>query len=105
MMLLFPDGHLLSRRWGIVAWAAICGAALSALGIASMPGQLILNHNYVENPFGVVGVIGGRITTYQFFTVSIVLGETLLLTGNLAALFSLILRLRRARGDERQHLK
>jgi signal transduction histidine kinase len=104
LMLLFPDGRLLSRRWRIVAWAAIFGAALSALGIAFMPGQLLLNHNYVENPFGVVGVIGG-FTTYEFFTVSIVLGETLLLTSNLAALFSLILRLRRARGDERQQLK
>jgi signal transduction histidine kinase len=105
LMLLFPEGRLPSRQWRIVSWAALCGAALSALGIASMPGQLGLTHNYVENPFEVVGVIGGGFTTYQFFTVSIVLGETLLLTGNLAALFSLILRLRRARGDERQHLK
>src|SRR5918999_3660820 len=47
LMLLFPDGRLLSRRWRIVAWTTICGAALSALGIASMPGQLMLNHNYV----------------------------------------------------------
>jgi hypothetical protein len=104
LMLLFPDGRLPSRRWRIVAWAALLGAASVALGVAFMPGPL-LNHHYVENPFGVVGVIGGRITTYDLFVASIVLGLTLLLMSNLAALFSLILRLRHARGDERQQLK
>ena len=69
LMLLFPDGRVLSRRWRIVAVAALCGAALSTLGVAFMPGQLQLTHNYIENPFEVVGVMGGGFTTYQFFTV------------------------------------
>src|SRR5215210_5924164 len=104
LMLLFPDGRLPSRRWRIVVWAALLGAALAALADAFTPGEL-RTHYYVDNPFGVVGVIGGGFTTYDLFPASRLLGHTLLAMGGLAALFSLILRLRRARGDERQQLK
>jgi hypothetical protein len=104
LMLLFPDGRLPSRRWRVVAWTALSGAAALALGIAFMPGQMFA-HAQVENPFEVVGVIVGGFTTYDLFATSIVLGLTLLLTSSLVALLSLILRLRRARGDERQQLK
>ena len=96
LMLLFPDGRLLSRRWRIVVGIAICGAALAAFYDAFAP--------YYGNPFGVVGVIGGLFTTYKLFAASESLGMALLLASSLAALFSLILRLRRARGDERQQL-
>jgi signal transduction histidine kinase len=104
LMLLFPGGRLASRRWRIVQWVTILGAAMTALGVAFMPGNLLI-HRYVENPFEIVGVIGGKLTTYGFFGVSRFLGMTLLLTSLLAALFSVILRLRHARGDERQQLK
>src|SRR5215208_6913394 len=104
VMLLFPNGRLLSRRWRIVAWTAVLGAALIALNDAFYPG-LLPTHSFVKNPFGVVGVIGGRVTTYDFFTTSTLVGETLLLTSILAALFSLFVRLHRAWGDERQQLK
>jgi hypothetical protein len=52
-----------------------------------------------------VGVIGGKLTTYGFFGVSRLLGMTLLSTSLLVALFSVILRLRHARGNHRQQLK
>jgi hypothetical protein len=104
LMLLFPDGHLLSRRWRIVAWTAILGAAFAALGDALYPGTLP-SHYYVMNPFGVLGIISGGFTTNDLFTASILLGGTLLLTSEIAALFSLILRLHRARGSERQQIK
>ncbi|MDQ3864746.1 MAG: hypothetical protein M3317_14845 [Actinomycetota bacterium] len=105
LILLFPDGHLPSHRWRIVAWVAIFGAALATLGTALMPEYLRVTHPYVENPFGVTGVIGGGWTTYELFGASRFVGLTLLLTSSLASLISLILRLRHARGIERQQLE
>jgi hypothetical protein len=87
-----------------VVCLTVFGAAMSALGVAFMPG-ILLHHRYVENPFGVVGVIYGKLTTYGFFGVSRLLGMTLLSTSLLVALFSIILRLRHARGNDRQQLK
>ncbi len=104
LMLLFPNGRLPSRRWRTVAWVAVFGAALTALGDAFTP-DLLRTHSFVENPFGVVGVIGGRFPAYLVFSASTVLGTTLLLMSTLAALLSVILRLHRVRGDERQQLK
>jgi hypothetical protein len=104
LMLLFPGGRLPSRRWRIVVWLTVLGAAMSALGVAFMP-SILLHHSYVQNPFGIVGVIGGKLTTYGFFGVSRLLGMTLLSTSLLVALFSVILRLRHARGNHLQQLK
>jgi hypothetical protein len=104
LILLFPDGWLPSRRWRLVAWAALFGAALSTLGTALMPDKLIVTHPYVDNPFGVIGVIGG-FTTYELFGASRFLGMTLLLTSSLTVLFSLILRLHHTRGIERQQIR
>jgi hypothetical protein len=104
LMLLFPDGRLPSRRWRIVTWALLLGAALIVLADALMPGRLP-THTYVRSPFEVVGVVGGSLTTYQLFGAFRVFGLTLQFMSILAALFSLIVRLHRARGDERQQIK
>src|SRR5215207_750095 len=104
LMLLFPDGHLLSRRWRIVMWAAVLGATLAALADAFYPGRLV-THGYVENPFGAMGVFGGWLTAYASLPVSKLLTSALLLVSTLAALFSPLVRLRRASGDARQQLK
>jgi hypothetical protein len=76
---------------------------MSTLGVAFMPG-ILLHHRYVANPFEIVGVIGGKLTTYGFFGGSRLLGMTLLSTSLLVALFSVILRLRHARGNDRQQI-
>jgi hypothetical protein len=86
-----------------VAWVVLCGAALTALGDMFMLGQLP-SHPYVENPFGAVEAIGG-FTTYELFGALSVSGMAVLAASILAALLSLIVRLRRARGDERQQIK
>ena len=104
LMLLFPDGRLLSRRWRIVAWAAISGATLAALADGFYPG-LLATHGYAENPLEAMGFFGSRLTAYGSLATSKVLASTLLLGSTLAALFSLAVRLHRARGDERQQIK
>jgi hypothetical protein len=104
LMLLFPGGQLPSRRWLIVVWLTVLGAAITAIGVAFMPG-ILLRHTYVENPFAIVGAIYGKLTTYHFFGVSRLLGMTLLSTSILVALLSVILRLRHARGNDRQQIK
>src|SRR5215211_998411 len=104
LMLLFPDGHLLSRRWQVVAWAAIMGATLAALADGFYPGRLA-THGYIENPLGVMGVVGHGLTTYGSLGASKILASALLLVSTLAALVSPLVRLLRASGDARQQLK
>jgi hypothetical protein len=103
VMLLFPDGRLLTRRWKIVAWTAVLAAVLTAQYSAFYP-EFLGTHSYVMNPFGVVGYIG-PFTTYEIFIALALVGEVLFLMISIAALLSLALRLHRARGDERQQLK
>jgi signal transduction histidine kinase len=104
VMLLFPNGRLLSRRWQLVAWTAVCGAVLTALYDAFYPSS-VSSYTYVENPFGFQGYSIVGFTTFELFWASAVIGETLLLTSFLASLVSLVLRLHRARGEERSQLK
>src|SRR5919199_1506773 len=104
LMLLFPDGRLLSRGWLTVALAAVLGAALAALADGFYPG-LLLTHGYIENPLGATGPIGQRLTAYGSQAAPKLLASVLLLVSTLAALFPPVVRLRRASGDARQQLK
>src|SRR5215208_7674952 len=119
LMLLFPDGRLLSRRWRIVAWMALLGAVLAKVDDAFYPLPLT-THSYVQNPFGVEGVLSSSSglaapdwiefiergsTTFEFVRALDLVGVTLIFTSSLAALFSLFVRLHRAQGVERQQLK
>ena len=105
LVLLFPDGRLPSRWWRLVAWTAIFGATLVTLGTALIPDYLLATHPYVENPFGIMAVIGGGYTTYELFGASRFIGMTLLLTSSLASLLLPLLRLHHKRGNERQQNK
>jgi hypothetical protein len=97
--LLVPDGQLRSRRWRVVAAAAVAGPVLAMVAGSLIPGQLQETVLPIDNPFGLAGVAG---------TVAAVVGYSglaLWVASMLAALVSLALRFRSSRGTERQQLR
>jgi hypothetical protein len=98
--LLFPTGRLLSARWKPAWWLITAATVASALGAAFHLGPLFnwLEGFDVPNPFGVAG-LGG------LFQVLAVVPFGLLLASMFVAAVSLVVRLRRARGEERQQIK
>jgi hypothetical protein len=97
LLLLFPDGRLLSRRWRLVARGVVL---LVSLLIASSlrPGQFD-NFPTLVNPLGVGGAVGRLFDSLD--PVMSVLASVLFL----AAASCLVLRLRRSRGQERLQIK
>jgi hypothetical protein len=99
--LLFPTGRLLSPRWRPVAWlAGLATAVLTAL--ASVVPDLSLGtvpDRVVANPIGIAAV-----GSFQQSPVAAAL-IVLLVALAAAAFGSLVVRLRRSRGEERQQLK
>jgi hypothetical protein len=97
LILLFPSGRPPSRRWWIVGWFIIGGILINQAALAFLPGPLDPSVT-ITNPLGV----SGAATLLQF---SANLGAYMLLLGVLGTILSLIVRLRRAYGIERQQLK
>ena len=95
--LLFPNGRPLGSRWRIVAWTGAVGIALTAIVFAFEPE---LNDG-----------IGGFANPYAAFlpeslaTGFAIVGLPLTLGSAIAASISMVLRLRRSRGVEREQLK
>jgi hypothetical protein len=98
VVLLFPTGHLPSRRWRPVAWAAGAGAACWALGCAFAP-TIITMSPTVLNPVGATGPAG------HIFKLMAFAGAGLMAVTGLAAVASLAFRYRRAGTAERAQLK
>jgi hypothetical protein len=98
VMLLFPSGHLPSRRWRPVAWAAGAGAAGWVLGCAFAP-TIITFSSSTRNPIGATGPAG------DVFKLMALGGAVLLLVTGLAAVLSLVFRYRHAGTAERAQLK
>ncbi len=96
LLLLFPNGRLPSRRWRPVAWLAIAGMIGVALHEAFSPGKL---DNFPrDNPVGLGGTAGE-------LAEALAASYSLILIATIASLASVAIRLRRAKGDERQQLK
>ncbi len=97
-LLLFPDGRLPSRRWRPVA--AMSGLAIVGfvVGAVLRPGPFDAPFDPVSNPLGVPGTreVMGELSGASWLPTFLVLG---------LGVRALALRLRGARGDERQQLK
>jgi hypothetical protein len=93
-LLLFPEGRPLTPRWRFACWLAVSGIVLVFLGEGLHPDRLL---GGVANPVGVEepGLLEAVRTA----------GLSLLAASLVAAVLSLLLRFRRARGVERQQLK
>jgi hypothetical protein len=98
VLLLFPDGRLLSRHWRPVVWANLV-AILLLFAWNFEPGTLEnLGLLRVANPFGVAGAEAVLYTLGE-------IGLFVVLAVTIAGVISLVVRFRRSRGEERQQIK
>jgi hypothetical protein len=97
LLLLFPHGRLLSRRWRPFAWFTVAVYLALALSAAFSPAAVHLYYPQATPPVRLPVAPAADIA----FGV-LLLGQLLLLA---TAVVSLVLRLRRATGEERQQVK
>ena len=95
--LLFPDGHLLSRRWRWVAALGVVAVIVAILPIAFLPGPLGADPR-ITNPFGIEAMasLDVALRAANFLGTAIVLP---------LAIASLVLRYRRGDPVVREQLK
>ena len=99
LLLLFPNGHLLSRRWAVAVWLAAIGVGMLSLGIAFKPGPFdddpftsVINPAGIEKARSVFEVLAG--TGWGPFVLSFIL-----------AAISLTLRFRRSGPETQEQIK
>jgi hypothetical protein len=96
LLLLFPDGRFLSKRWRLVGWVLGALVVFAAASTAFAPGRIPPG---IENPLAPGGTVG------EVFEVLGPVTDALALPGFALAVAGLAVRLRRSRGVERQQLK
>src|SRR5215210_7609411 len=97
LVLLFPNGRLLSRSWRAVVWLAVGGSAMTALLFATSPGRI--SPYRISNPFGIEGNL------HSILKLLGSLGAATLLVCCVLAVISVFVRLQSAEGEERQQIK
>jgi hypothetical protein len=92
LLLLFPNGHLPSPRWRPIAWLAGVGLGAFLLGVVLSPEPF--EHLPIDSPLDLE--IDPLLFAGGFYLFLMTVG---------ASVASLVLRFRRANGEERQQLK
>jgi hypothetical protein len=99
-LLLFPTGRLLTPRWRPIAWLAGMLIAVATTVVALQPELPLPDEQHaIPNPIGIAGMVSLVQGTAG------AVNAVLLAVTTLAAFLSLVIRFRRARGEERQQLK
>ena len=96
LLLLFPDGRFISRRWRLTGWTLGVIVVFAVATKALKPGRIPPG---VENPLAPGGVVGEVFWALDSVT------DVLALPAFALAVAGLVVRLRRSRGVERQQLK
>ena len=96
LLLLMPDGHLVSRGWWPVPTAVAAGTILASAAVAASPTFDLGTATPIENPlaFDTPAVIAAG-----------VIGAVLVIGGLGASLVAFVMRYRVSAGDERQQLR
>jgi signal transduction histidine kinase len=90
IFLTAPDGHLASPRWRWAIWVTVGGLLLHTLGsLLTPPANFVYGHQY---------------SGHAAPTVLLTVGYLLVAVGLIASAASLLVRLRRAKDDERRQL-
>lgn len=100
VLLLFPDGKLLSRRWIPVLVVAVAAALALLVAQLLRPGSLL-----EDESLATVNNLVALQRSDAVLTIVELVGKTLLDAAIAVGVASLLLRFRRARGDERLQLK
>jgi hypothetical protein len=95
LLLLFPDGHLLSRRWRPAAWCAAAGIASGFVTMMLTPGPLD-DFPELDNPYGIENAFLDMVRNASIIVTML---------GILASAASLMMRFQLARGEQRQQMK
>jgi hypothetical protein len=98
-LLLLPNGRLRSRRWRVVAVAAVAGTVTTVLGWVLAPHPMTQTLEPVPKPFPLHGAAGAVADTVHW------IGWGMLFACVPVAAVSLVLRFRSSRGTERQQLR
>jgi signal transduction histidine kinase len=98
ILLLFPTGRLLSRRWKPAAWGAVAAIMAATVGIVLRPGLIEGHGTHLSNPLGIDALAGVA-------TVMRVAGGIGALAMAALSAAGLFLRYRRAGREERQQIR